>query len=147
MNHARLADAIFVTAFVNASATVAKLLERKKIDIVCAGTDGRISDDDILVAGLLVDRIQRQSGDGYLLNAQALTSREFWLNSFALPQAIGAEPLAPERLAERLRNTPGGENLIRVGLDEDILAASYIDRFDIVANLDVQTLRIRHLVD
>jgi 2-phosphosulfolactate phosphatase len=147
MRHARAAEAIFVAAFVNASATAAKLLERPKIDILCAGTDGRISDDDVLVAGLLVDRLQRLTGDAFLQNGQAITAREQWLHAFATPQTIGAEPLEPERLAARLRDTPGGENLVHLGMDEDILAASYLDRFDIVALLDVQTFRIRQLVD
>jgi phosphosulfolactate phosphohydrolase-like enzyme len=129
------------------SAIVTKLLERKKIDILCAGTDGRVSEDDVLLAGMLVDRIQRQSGDAYLPNAQAITAREFWLHAFAVPQVIGAEPLEPERLAERLQNTLGGQNLVNVGLEEDILSASYIDRFDIVSQLDVKTFRIRQTLE
>ncbi len=146
MNHARNAREILVAAFVNASAVVARLIDCKKIDILCAGTDGRVSEDDVFLAGLLVDRVQRQTADAFQLNAQAITAREFWLNAFAPPQAIGAEPLEPERLAERLRTSLGGQNLVAIGMDEDILAASYIDRFDIVGQLDVETFRIRHLI-
>ena len=142
MNHARRANRIFVAAFVNASATVAKLLEREKIHIICAGANGRVTEDDVLLAGMLVDRIQRQSGDVYQQNAQAITAREFWLGAFAVPQALGAEPLEPERLADQLRRSLSGRKLVAIGLDDDILAAAQIDRFDFALQLDTKTFRI-----
>jgi 2-phosphosulfolactate phosphatase len=142
MVHARMADEIFVAGFVTASAVVTRLAGREKIGILCAGTDGRISDDDVLLAGMLVDRLQRQGGMAYQQNGQAITARETWLQAFALPQALGAEPLEPERLAERLRKSDGGRNLINIGLDEDILAASHIDLFDLVPRLDPKKFRI-----
>jgi hypothetical protein len=97
-----------------------------------------------LLAGMLVDRLQRQAGSSYELNAQAATAREFWLHSFALPQAIGAEPLEPERLVEQLRKTQGAKNLIALHLDEDIVAAAQIDRFTVVPQLDTKAFRIRN---
>ncbi len=143
MVHARPADEVLVASFVNAAAIVAKVLDREKIAILCAGTDGLISDDDVLVAGLLVDRLQRQAGMVYQENAQAVTARESWLHAFALPQTLGAELLGPERLAERLRKSLGAQNLIALGLDDDILAAAQVDRFDLVPRLDPETFRIR----
>ena len=100
------------------------------------GTDGQSSDDDILLAGMLVDRLQRRDGLGYLLNAQAITAQEMWLQTFALPLALGAETLEPERLAEALCDTAGGQNLVALGLTQDILAAARIDCFAIVPELD-----------
>jgi 2-phosphosulfolactate phosphatase len=142
MVHAAKADDVFVAALVNASAIVRRLIDREHVHILCAGTDGKISEDDALLAGLLVDRLQREGGMAYQQNGQALTAREMWLSSFALPQAIGAEPLAPERLAERLRKTLGAQNLLALGLDADILAAAQLDRFDIAPQLDPMTMRI-----
>ena len=142
MIHARLADEVLIGSFVNAAAIVDRLVDREKVSILCAGTDGRISEDDVIVAGLLVDRLQRRGGMVYQQNAQALTAREFWLNAFALPQAIGAEPLDPERLATELRKTLGAQNLLALDLDADILAAAQIDRFDVVPRLDPHTFRI-----
>ena len=120
-----------------------ELLDRDSLAISVSGTDGHISEDDVLLAGMLVDRLHRQGGMVYRQNAQAITAREFWLNSFALPQAIGAEPLGSERLAEQLRKSRGGRNLVALGMDDDILAAAQIDRFDIVPRLDPTTMRIR----
>lgn len=143
MIHARQADEILVASFVTASAIVAKLVDREKVHILCAGTDGRISEDDVLVAGLLVDRIQRQAGMVYQQNAQAMTAREYWLNAFALPQSLGAESLEPQRLADALRKTLGAQNLLALDLDDDIVAAAQIDRFDLVPQLDPKTFRIK----
>lgn len=143
MNHARQAEEILVASFVTASAIVARLVEREKIDIICAGTDGRISEDDVLMAGLLVDRIQRQRGMVYQQNAQAITAREYWLNAFALPHSLGAELLEPDRLAEALRKTQGAQNLIALDLADDIFAAAQIDRFDLAPRLDPRSFRIK----
>jgi len=145
--HARQADEVLAAAFVNAAAVVARLSDRERIDILCAGTDGHISEDDVLLAGLLVDRLQRQAGMVYRQNAQAITARESWLSAFALPQALGAEQLGPDQLADQLRNTLGAQNLIALGLDADILAAAQIDRFDAAPRLDTKTFRIRNAED
>jgi 2-phosphosulfolactate phosphatase len=142
MAHARTAARIFLGAFVNVSALCEQLQGQQAIHILCSGTDGQYSDDDTLLAGLVVDRLQRRDGLGYLLNAQAITAQEMWLHQFALPLALGAEKLEPERLAEVLCDTAGGRNLVELGLEADILAAAQIDRFDIVPELDVVTLRI-----
>ena len=143
MNHARQADEVLIAAFVNASAVVRRLFDRERVHILCAGTDGKIGQDDVLMAGLLVERLEREGGMVYQQNAQAITAREFWLNSFALPQALGAEPLEPERLAGELRKSLGGQNLTALDLDADIRAAAQIDRFEIVPRLDTKTMRIK----
>jgi len=143
INHARAADEVFLAAFVNAGAVARRLFDREHIHIVCAGTDGKMSDDDVLLAGMLVERLQREGGMVYQQNGQAMTTREMWLHSFALPQALGAEPLDPDRLAAELRKSLGAQNLMSLGLDDDILAASWISRFDLVPRLDLKTMRIR----
>ena len=66
----------------------------------------------------------------YQQNAQAMTARESWLNAFALPQALGAEPLAAGPAGRAAAEEPGARNLIALGLDADILAAAQIDRFE-----------------
>lgn len=142
---AQTASRILLAAFVNASAVCRQLRGCPAIHIICSGTDGQFSDDDILLAGMLVDRLQRHDGLGYMLNAQAITAQEMWLHKFALPLSLGAETLEPQRLTETLSSTPGGHVLAAVGLDKDILAAARIDRFDIVPELDPLTLRIRGL--
>lgn len=143
MLHARQADRVLIGAFVNAAALIEQLVGQQQIHLLCAGTRDQIGRDDVLLAGMLVDRIGRQGEQIYQQNAQALTARETWLHSFALPRAIGAEPLEPERLAKQLSDSPGGKNLLEIGLEEDILAAAQIDRFSSVPELDTEENRIR----
>jgi 2-phosphosulfolactate phosphatase len=142
MSHAQAGKQIYLGAFVNASAVVHKLLGRDSIHILCAGTDGQFSEDDILLAGLLVERIQKLGGMVYEMNVQATTAREFWLNSLALPKTLGAEAIEPECLAKELRKSLGAKNLIAQGYDDDILAAAQIDRFRNVPELDPVNFRV-----
>lgn len=143
IDRARQADRILIGAFVNAAALVEDLIHQKQIHLLCAGTNGHFSEDDVLLAGMLVDRIQRHSGLPYEQNAQAITARETWLHAFALPRSLGAEPLEPERLAKELRKSIGGRNLVALDMEDDILAAAQIDRFRGVPELDDEKLRIR----
>ncbi len=140
---ARQADRVLIGAFVNATAVLEQLGQQEQIHLLCAGTHGQIGRDDVLMAGMLVDRILRQGEPIYQQNAQAITARETWLQAFRLSRAIGAEPLELPRLAEQLRNSAGGKNLIAVGLEDDILAAARIDRFGSVPELDRERMCIR----
>jgi 2-phosphosulfolactate phosphatase len=143
INHARAAEEVLLASFVNADAIARRLFDRQQIHILCAGTDGKISQEDVLLAGMLVERLEREGGMVYRQNAQAITARETWLHAFALPLALGAEVLDPDRLAAELRESLGAQNLIELDLDADIIAASWISRFDIVPKLDTKTMRIR----
>jgi len=140
---ARQAQRVLIGAFVNASAVLEQLLRQEQIHLLCAGTRGQLSRDDVLLAGMLVDRILRQGDPDYQQNAQAVTARETWRQAFAPPADLPAEPLAPQQLAEQLRHSTGGRNLIAIGLDDDILAAAQIDRFRSVPEMDPERARIR----
>jgi 2-phosphosulfolactate phosphatase len=139
----RQARRVLIGAFVNASAVLRELAGQERIDLVCAGTGGDYSRDDILVAGFLVERLQKMTGHPYKLNVQALTARENWVSSFAVPYATGAELLPPEKLAVELRKSLGGQNLTAVGLDADILTASQIDHCHAVPELDLTSFHVR----
>ncbi len=133
---------VLIGAFVNAQSLCRKLAGMEIIHLVCAGTRGEMSTDDILLAGLIVQRLQQRGDMQYALNAQAITARETWQAAFALPHALGAEPLEPERLAAQLETTTGGQDLSKIGLQRDILVASELDQFQCVPELDVESFRI-----
>jgi 2-phosphosulfolactate phosphatase len=139
----RHAEQVLIGAFVNARAIVERLTGRERLYLVCSGTRGEIGRDDVLMAGLLVERLQRQSGTTYQLNAQAITARENWLSSFSVPVAVDAEPMDPELLIRELRKSPGGRNLTAIGREDDIAAAAELDRFDCVPEMDPKTMHIR----
>ena len=134
---------VLLGAFVNASAIFDEIVGQDQIHLLCSGTDGQYSRDDVLLAGLLVEWLQRRGGTPYQLNAQAVTARENWVSSFAVPYAIGAEPLDAELLARELRKSLGGRNLTAIGLDDDIRTASQLDRYSVVPELDLEHFRIR----
>ncbi len=138
----RDARRVLIGAFVNVTAVLEQLLAEECVHLVCAGTNGDYSRDDILLAGMLVERLQRQSGLIYRMNAQALTAKENWLSSFTVPAAVGGEPLPAERLAKELRSSAGGKNLVSVGLEQDILTAAQIDQFAVVPKLVAGEMRI-----
>ena len=48
---------MLVGAFVNLSAVVASVKDEPRIDILCAGTDGSETREDILAAGAMVDQL------------------------------------------------------------------------------------------
>jgi 2-phosphosulfolactate phosphatase len=140
---ARHADRVLIGAFVNASAVAEQLTGQPQIHLLCAGTRGRIGRDDLLLAGLLVDRILGQGDLAYEQNAGAVSARQTWLHSVAQPPSVAGESFQPQQLVEQLRDSLGGKNLIAIGLEEDIMAAAWIDRFRSVPELDRDKTRIR----
>ncbi len=143
MDRCRQAHRVYLAGFVNVSAVCQKLLGCDRIHIICAGTRGEFSRDDILLAGLMVEKLASRSGESYILNAQAITARENWRQAMPLPQVLEAEPIPPELLTKCLRDTPGGRHVIAVGCEEDLWDAAQIDRFDIVPELDPRSFVIR----
>ena len=57
MHHAAKADEILIASFANASAVARRLFEREHVHVLCSGTDGKISQDDVLLAGMLAERL------------------------------------------------------------------------------------------
>ncbi len=139
----RRARRVLVGGFVNAAAVVGRLLGEPQVHLLCAGSGGEVSRDDLLCAGLLVDRLERGEVAGHRLNAQAAAARDDWASLFPRAAVVGPEPLPPERLAEVLRKSLAGQKLVALDLDEDILAAAQLDRFPIVPELDPHSMRIR----
>jgi len=142
MGCCRTAETVFIGAFVNAAALVDRLIGGSKIALVCAGSDGDITRDDVLFAGLLVERLRRRSTMAFRLNAQAIKAQENWLSSLPTLMAIGAEKLPPPLLADQLRKSIAGQKLVSIGMEDDLYAAAQLDRFNIVPELDTRTFRI-----
>ena len=136
------AERVLIGGFVNASAILQELIHAEQVHLICAATDGQIGRDDVLLAGMLVERIAREGGMPDQQNAQAIVAWEEWLATFVLPAALGGKRLEPHQLADQLRNSPGGRNLTAIGREDDIHAAAWIDRFDCVPVFDAESNRI-----
>lgn len=134
---------VLMGGFVNAESLCRELAGEQKVHLICAGTSGQMATDDILLAGLIVQRLEQRGDIQYAMNAQAITSRETWQAAFALPVALGAEPLAPRQLAAKLEATTGGQNLLKIGLERDILAASQLNYFQCVPEFDFDSSSLK----
>ena len=166
----------FLGSFLNAAALVERLRAYRSVAIVCSGTAAgegkggaaagrgadaaavldssdktgpRYTEEDILLAGLLVSRLLRPYADEKcepvcgpfprpLLNAQAETAKYLW-ESFL-------DTTTPARLEKdlykKLLVSRGGENLRRIRLQADIRDAARLDRLDVVAEYSLGRIRL-----
>jgi len=124
---------ILIGAFVNLSVVAAAVARADYVDLLCAGTFGRITAEDALFAGAVVERLLAGGEDlGNGLNDQARLACDAWRATVA-----SGKPLAAV-----LRECQGGRNLIAEGFDADIDTAARLDVFDRVPRFDAATGRI-----
>ncbi len=140
MQLCKAARAVFVGAFVNLSAVARRLAGEAAIHLLCAGTEGEITREDVLFAGVVVDNVCNSTEAKIEINDQARIARGTWRHMIG--SADSHDPAAVEQLAKNLRHTQGGHNLIALGMEQDIADAARIDRYDFVPVLDVKAWRI-----
>lgn len=135
MMRCKLAKRVLIAGFVNLSAICRELTSEREIEIVCAGTDGHVTREDTLLAGAIVDELSRLNDLPLQTNDQADIAADAW--RAAVGQMTGSS-----LLGQALRASRGGRNLIEIGHENDIDLAAEMDRFELVAELDLQTWRI-----
>lgn len=124
----------FLASFTNARAVTEQIRGFRSVGIVCAGTDRKYTEEDILLAGLLVSRLTRpaeRSGEPAprpVLNVQAETAKYIW-ETFL--ESVQPETLEKSLYAKLLASR-GGQNVQRIRLTADIRFAAQIDSTDIV---------------
>lgn len=129
------ADRVLVGAFVNRGATLRAVAgESRPIHLVCAGTDGNVSFEDTMFAGLLAEDLGRPSGNDSVLIARSLI-RDRWLSH-------DRESVGDAEFAKVLELGRGGKRNLELGLAADVAAAARWDRFDLVAELRRDPLRV-----
>jgi 2-phosphosulfolactate phosphatase len=133
LQYAHLADRVFMGCAANASALVARLAGEQQVELICAGTDGHVTRDDQLIAGLLTDLLS--GGDNqWELNDEAAATRREWQELLNAARAAQRSPSA--QLALELRDTQGGKNLLAIGHDDDLEICGQIDALQVVPELD-----------
>jgi 2-phosphosulfolactate phosphatase len=129
----RKARCILAGGFVNFAATTDVLLaNRGDVAIVCAGTDGRVSMEDVLCAGALVDRMIAASG------CEVRWDDVAELAAMAFRQVADS----PERFLSALHQSHGGSNLVALGLRDDIPRAAAWNAAPVVAEFSRSTGRV-----
>lgn len=130
----RHASRVLLGSFANFSAVCREVGRLERLDILCAGTDGQITREDVLFAGAVIDDLHRAGT--VLTNDQADIACDAW-------RAATLDFAGPKPLAEYLRASTGGRNLIEIGHERDIDIAAQIDRCDLIAELDMKSWEIR----
>jgi 2-phosphosulfolactate phosphatase len=136
MQRCRQAKRVLIGAFVNISAVVAELDSEETIHLLCAGTEGRITREDVLLAGMLAVDLSSRFDGLPELNDEAQLAADGWRQ--ASDELLDGLPLAQILACGR-----GGRRLQQIGMAADIEAAARIDALDIVPELNVLAWRIR----
>ena len=132
-------DQMFLACFANVSAVADKVTKNLPEDgllrFVCAGTNGAITGEDVLMAGALLavchkklsDTARFFEGPIELSNDSGAIALAAWQHCITHDKVTDAETLAT-----RLSMTQGGKNLIKVGYENDLIDCGSIDVFDVV---------------
>ena len=128
------APQVVVASFLNLSAVVELLQSYQSIRLICAGTNGFLSNEDILVAGALIFACETRYGAESDGDASIL-ARQLWLSRFPADQYSDDHLPSASDLAEAMRETRGGRNLIRVGYEHDIRRCAEVDSLATVPRL------------
>jgi 2-phosphosulfolactate phosphatase len=148
LHHARHARRTLLGCALNRRAIAEAVADEPRVDILCAGTDGVVTGEDILAAGALVQWLVDPEPGGeaatmlhFKLDEGARSALEQWVDLLAAAQRSGVS--ASAQLAEQMRNTPGGRNLLDIGQEADLAACAQLDRLAVVPELNRQTGEIQ----
>jgi len=130
---------ILIGAIVNRSAVAAVIRglagAGEHVHLVCAGTDGCVSAEDVLAAGAILDAADADRA-GDVLDAAA---RE----AVAAFRRVAAGGDVPAALVAEFQKSPGGANLVALGMEADLPAAAAIDTLPLVPRFDAATGSLR----
>lgn len=110
---------LLITSFLNASASVKRILERKKdVHIVCSGTRNQYAIEDGLCAGLLIELLYGSTPD---------------IETDDLGETLrSAYAYHRNNLADVMMKSESGKRLQRLGLQDDVSYCAQLDLFDFV---------------
>lgn len=103
--------------------------ETTPVHLVCAGTDGALSAEDVLAAGAILDAASTTGATDVLDDA----ARE----AVAFFRRVAAGGDVPAALVREFHRSPGGANLVDLGMEADLPVAAAIDSFAVVPRLDL----------
>lgn len=126
------ASRILIGAFVNLSAVVSELEhETRPIHLLCAGTRGKITTEDVLAAGAVAVRL----GNAWGIAPETFADDQVQIAAALYQQNSGSM----DSIVEKVGSGYGGRNCRRLGFENQIRRAGTIDLFDFVPEYDTQT--------
>lgn len=133
------ADRVWIGAFLNLTSLLEQLQQTTQpLHLICAGTDGQITREDVLFTGALVSRLRERDASRWLPDDASRIAETAW---------HAAHPATPTDLAREFQQTLGGANLVSLGFASDLLAAAHWDSAPIVPYLDTSLWRITRPLD
>ncbi|EMI42751.1 2-phosphosulfolactate phosphatase [Rhodopirellula sp. SWK7] len=110
-----------------------------RVRIVCAGTNGAVTGEDVLLAGALIAVCHRKLSDTArfydgpvdLLNDSGAIALAAWQHCITHDKVTDSDSLA-----QRLALTDGGRNMVAAGYEQDLVDCGSIDVFDNVPQRD-----------
>jgi len=142
LHHARLARRTLVGCALNRQAIADAVAAEPRVDILCAGTEGAITGEDILAAGAIAAALVGEANEkAWELNAEAQSALDQWRSLVALAAAAGRD--ASAQFAIAMEQTPGGSNLLEIGHGIDLPVCAELDILPIVPELNHTTGEIR----
>lgn len=122
------ADVVLVGAFVNQSAIVRHLCRLDRdVHLVCAGTDGQLTAEDILFAGAVVVDLLDQCGDRFAFEGVPSQMAADFYRARSVDEAT---------FRRTMFDSLGGRNLVALGMAADIERCLQRDLFDLVPKWD-----------
>jgi 2-phosphosulfolactate phosphatase len=135
MQSCRGARRVLLGAFGNLSALVESLRTEDEFVLLCAGTLGHVTREDVLFAGAVIHRLLASGPVPQPWNDEACLALSAW--NGILPGAMNQETLRDALLDSR-----GGRNLIALGMEADVAIAARIDTTKMVPELQLASWRI-----
>lgn len=123
------AKEVMVGAFVNLTTVVRRIQSTaNSVQIVCAGTDGQITGEDVLFAGALVERLTKKETDHFELTDAAEIARDHY--------RVRCPEQSVAQIEAAMIGSRGGRNLVRLGYEADIRTAANVDSVPVVGIVD-----------
>lgn len=143
---ASAAKRVLIASFLNRRAIVEELRRaRDPVTIVCAGTDGHVTAEDVLVAGAIVRELTETGPSETAWNVDQVEA----VNSIELKQGVQVAASfardwsqTHELRVDAMSRSRGGRNLIEIGQERDIHRAADDSVIDLVPEWDRFTGRI-----
>lgn len=139
-------DVMLLACFANLSAVADAVIREMTVTagsggvrLVCAGTNGAVTAEDVLLAGALIAACHRKLSDSSsfydgpieLVNDSGVIALAAWQHGITHDKIVDSDSLA-----RRLGLTSGGQNLIAAGFEGDLVDCASIDVFDEVPRRD-----------
>ena len=126
------AKRLIAASFLNLPKVVEALRGSRLVHLVCSGTDGRITAEDVLLAGAIIDACSVEYQVAFE-DDESRVARGFWSSCLPVTEQSpwisvrnGNEQQLSHLLAKAFGNTLGGTNLRNLGFEQDLQRCAQI---------------------